>query len=85
MLDMGIPISALGEISMSGLSLAHRLALSAIVNGLRKGGEISDRSVKAIAEELRAATKVSDDFGHKDTSESLRHIAAAIEQGESGK
>lgn len=69
---------------MSGLRLEHRLALVAIVNGLRKGGEISDATIKAIADELRAATKVSDEWGHTETSRDLAKIADAIEAGTSG-
>jgi|EndMetStandDraft_9_1072997.scaffolds.fasta_scaffold00102_31 hypothetical protein len=70
---------------MSGLQLAHRLALAAIVNGLRDGGEISERTIQAIGARLRAATAVSDDYGHRDTSDALRHLAEAIEKGENGK
>eukprot|EP01012_Entosiphon_sulcatum_P043083 TRINITY_DN57259_c0_g1_i1.p1 TRINITY_DN57259_c0_g1~~TRINITY_DN57259_c0_g1_i1.p1 ORF type:complete len:118 (-),score=8.78 TRINITY_DN57259_c0_g1_i1:107-460(-) len=70
---------------MSGLNLEHRLAFVAIVNGLRKGGEIGDRTIAAIAHELRAATAVSDDWGHFDTSAALEKIARAIETGGTGQ
>ena len=70
---------------MTGIRLAHRLAIMAVVNGLRKGGDVSDATIKAIAEELRAATDISNQYGHSDTSEVLLHLADAVENGDSGK
>ena len=70
---------------MTGIRLAHRLAIMAVVNGLRKGGDVSDATIKAIAEELRAATDISNQSGHSDTSEVLLHLADAVENGDSGK
>jgi len=70
---------------MSGIDMAHRLAIMAVVNGLRKGGEISEISLKAIAAELRRATEISDEWGHRDTTEALEKLADAVEHGSSGK
>jgi hypothetical protein len=70
---------------MPGIDLAHRLAITAIVNGLRKGGEVGEATIDAIAAELRAATAVSEEWGHTDTTHDLRTIAEAVENGGSGK
>jgi len=66
---------------MSDLGLAHHLALFAIVNGLRKGGEISDVTIDAIVAELEDATKVSDAWGHGSTTEALQKLGDAIKRG----
>ena len=70
---------------MAGIDMAHRLALMAIVNGLRKGGDLSEASIAAIATELRAATAISKDWGHTDTTDALNHLADAVENGTNGK
>lgn len=70
---------------MSGIDMAHRMAIAAVVNGLRKSGEISDKAVTAIANELRLATAVSVSYNHTDTTNDLRTLADAIERGASGK
>lgn len=64
--------------------MEQRLPMLAIVKGLRDGGEISDITIKAIAAQLRAATAVSDDYGHRDTSDNLRALANDIEAGKVG-
>lgn len=66
---------------MSGIGLAQRLPLLAIIKGLREGGEIGERSLIAIAGELRAACAISDRMGHPDTSDALRELAECIEAG----
>lgn len=65
--------------------MANRLAIMAVVNGLRKGGDLSEASVKAIAAELRAATAISEDWGHTDTTRDLHMLADAVESGGNGK
>lgn len=70
---------------MSGIDRAHRMAIMAVVNGLRKGGDISEASIAAIAGELRAATVISKDYGHHDTTDALIHLAEAVETGTNGK
>lgn len=67
---------------MDGFRMEQRLPLLAIVQGLRDGGEISEVTIAAIAASLRAACKISDDYGHTDTSNGLRHLALCIEKGE---
>lgn len=66
---------------MSRFPIAQRLPLLAIIRGLREAGEIGERSLTAIAGELRASCSISDDIGHRDTSESLQHLAECIEAG----
>lgn len=66
---------------MPGFPMAQRLPLLAIVKGLREAGEIGERSLTAIAGELRAACSITDEMGHHDTSEALRHLAECIETG----
>lgn len=66
---------------MPGIDVAQRLSLLAIVKGLREGGEIGERSLTAIAGELRAACIISDRTGHSDTSDALRLLAECIESG----
>ena len=63
------------------LNMAQRLPLLAIVKGLREGGEIGERSLGAIAGELRAACAISDRTGHSEISDALRHLAECIETG----
>jgi len=63
------------------LNMAQRLPLLAIVKGLREGGEIGERSLAAIAGELRSACTISDEKGHHEISDSLRHLAECIEIG----
>lgn len=70
---------------MTGIDMAHRLAIMAVVNGLRKGGDLSEASVKAIADELRAATAISKEWNHHDTTDALLHLADAVETGGNGK
>lgn len=69
---------------MSGIDMAHRMAIAAVVNGLRNSGAIDETAVQAIAAELRKATAVSTSFGHADTTRDLRTIADAIERGTQG-
>lgn len=66
---------------MSEMSTAQRLSLLAIVKGLRESGEIGERSLAAIAGELRAACAISDEKGQPDASHALRHLAECIESG----
>jgi len=70
---------------MTGIDMAHRLAIMAVVNGLRKGGDLSEASISAIAGELRAATAISMDYNHHDTTEHLNMLADAVENGGNGK
>lgn len=70
---------------MAGIDMANRLAIAAVVNGLRNGGEVTEKTMAAIAAALRAATAVSDDMGHGGTSEGLRKLADAAENGGNGK
>lgn len=69
---------------MSGIDRAHRMAIMAVVNGLRKGGDLSDASIAAIAGELRAATARSIEANHHDTTDALNHLADAVESGADG-
>jgi hypothetical protein len=69
------------EKSMSETSTAQRLSLLAIVKGLREGGEIGERSLTAIAGELRAACTIADEMGHPGASDALRNLAECIESG----
>lgn len=79
---IGIPCSGLKtENCMAGLSMAQRLPLLAIIRGLREGGEIGERSLTAIAGELRSACAISDRIGDSATSDALRHLARCIETG----
>lgn len=64
---------------MSKLKMEQRLPLLAIVKGLRDGGEVTDATISAIAASLRAATAVSDEMGHSETSAGLKHLAECIE------
>lgn len=66
---------------MSGINMAQRLSLLAIIKGLREGGEIGERSLTAIAGELRAACAISDRMGQAGTSDALRDLAECIESG----
>lgn len=66
---------------MSDIPLVQRLPLLAIVKGLREAGEIGERSLTAIAGELRAASAVSDRMGHPGISAGLRHLAECVETG----
>ncbi|TYC93028.1 hypothetical protein [Novosphingobium sp. BW1] len=66
---------------MSELGFANHLALFAIVNGLRKAGEVSEATILAIVEELEAATEISDAWGHGSTTEALNKLGAAIRRG----
>lgn len=66
---------------MPGLSMAQRVPLLAIIRGLREGGEIGERSLTAIAGELRSACAISDHAGDPATSDALRHLARCIETG----
>lgn len=70
---------------MAGIDLAHRLAIMAVINGLRDGGEISEVTINAIAKRFGDAAKVSDDWGHSDTSEVLRKLADETMRGGSGE
>lgn len=70
---------------MSGLRMEHRLAIMAVINGLRDGGEISEVTIRAIAKRLGDAAKVSDDWGHQDTSEILRRLADETISGGNGE
>lgn len=70
---------------MSGIKLENRLAIAAILNGLRQGGEVGERTMSAIADALRAAAAVSDDMLHTETSGHLRQLAGIAEQGGTGK
>jgi hypothetical protein len=70
-----------GESQVSKLKMEQRLPLLAIVKGLRDGGEVSDATISAIAASLRAATKISDEMGHSETSAGLSHLAECIEAG----
>ena len=66
---------------MTGIAIAQRLPLLAIVRGLREGGEIGERTLAAIAFELRAACTVSDRMSDCETTHGLRHLAECIEEG----
>lgn len=70
---------------MAGIDRAHRMAIMAVVNGLRKGGDLSEASINAIAGELRAATRRSIDANHTDTTEHLNILANAVESGGDGE
>lgn len=63
------------------LDMAQRIPLLAIVKGLREGGEIGERSLAAIAGELRTACEIFDEKGHAEISASMRHLAECIETG----
>lgn len=66
---------------MSELSTAQRLSLLAIVKGLRESGEIGERSLTAIAGELRAACIIADGAGDPDARNALRDLAECVESG----
>lgn len=67
------------------MELVQRLALAAIVNGLRKSGAIDDAAVASIADELRSAAKITDGWGHTHQSETLRGLADDVAAGKSGE
>jgi hypothetical protein len=67
------------------VELVQRLAIAAIVNGLRKSGAIGDEAVAAIGEELLTAAKITDGWGHVRQSDTLRSLAADISAGKSGE
>ncbi len=67
------------------MELVQRLALAAIVNGLRKSGSIDDAAVASIADELRSAAGITDRWGHKNQSTVLRSLAESVLTGESGE
>lgn len=66
---------------MAKLRMEQRLPLLAIVQGLRDGGEVSAKTINAIAANLRSACGISDEMGHGDTSAGMRHLADCIERG----
>lgn len=70
---------------MAGIDLANRLAIGAVINGLREGGEVSERTMSAIAAAFRGATAITDEMGHSDTSVQLRKLADVAENGGTGK
>ena len=67
---------------MTDLRLAHRLAIAAVANGLRKGGEVSEKTITAITDELRAAALIMDERGDADTGNVLRALASTVDKGE---
>ena len=67
------------------MELVQRLAIAAIVNGLRKSGAIGEEAVEAIALELQTAAKITDGWGHTRQSTALRALADDINAGRSGE
>ncbi|WP_380787255.1 hypothetical protein [Sphingomonas sp. R86521] len=67
------------------MDLVQRLAIAAIINGLRKSGAIDDAAVAAIADELQAVGKITDGWGHVRQAETLRSLADDIAAGKSGE
>lgn len=66
---------------MAGIDMESRIITLALVRGLRKIGAIDEAGIKIIADELRAATAISDRYGHKDKSAELCQLADEIEAG----
>jgi len=67
------------------MELVQRLAIAAIVNGLRKSGAIGEEAVEAISMELQSAAKITDGWGHTRQSTTLRALADDIITGRSGE
>ncbi|WP_375403149.1 hypothetical protein [uncultured Sphingomonas sp.] len=67
------------------MQLHERLAIAAIVNGLRKSGAIDDHAVHAVADELRWAAKLTDERGQRSASFELRKLAGDVAAGKNGE
>lgn len=67
------------------MELVQRLAIKAIVNGLRKSGAIGDEAMAGIADELQAAAENADFGGLGRGSDALRTLARDIFPGAGGE
>lgn len=64
---------------MARLKMEQALPIIAIIKGLRDGGEVTGKTIDAIAAALRESASISDEWGHRDTSEALRSMADDVE------
>ncbi|WP_286748952.1 hypothetical protein [Sphingopyxis sp. SCN 67-31] len=64
---------------------AFRMTLMAIVNGLREGGQLSDKTIAAIARNLQDAAKQSKSVSYsKADIPYFLELARAVEVGDDG-